>query len=125
MNLEQRPGVVGGTVEADYQFPWVVDVGGTLTGKGVLVAPNWVLTAAHNVETSFGGARVSYSRTNPSTGKTTTQSQTTAAGSVALHPSYSTGSPDNDLALIRLPAPFAPDPFLQVAALPTAAAGVG
>jgi hypothetical protein len=57
MNVEQRPGVVGGTTEPDYQFPWVVDVGGTLTGKGVLVAPNWVLTAAHNVETTFSGAR--------------------------------------------------------------------
>jgi hypothetical protein len=125
MNVEQRPGIVGGTIEADYQFPWVVDVGGTLTGKGVLVAPNWVLTAAHVVETSFGGVRVSYSRTNPNSGSGTSGSQNTGVGSVVLHPSYTTGAAEHDLALVRLPAPFAPDPFLQPAGLPTAAAIVG
>jgi len=118
-------GVVGGTIEPDYQFPWVVNVSGTLTGKGVLITPNWVLTAAHNVETSFGGATVSYSRTDPTTGRATGGSQTTAPGSVHLHPQYVTGNPDSDLALVRLSAPFAPDPFLQPAALPTAAVAIG
>ena len=74
--------VVGGTIEADFQFPWVIDVSGTLTGKGVLIAPTWVLTAAHVVETSFGGVRVSYSRTDPNTGKVSGGNQSTAAGSV-------------------------------------------
>jgi hypothetical protein len=124
-NRDQQSNVVGGTIEPDYQFPWVVNVSGTLTGKGVLIAPTWVLTAAHNVETSFGGARVSYTRTDPNTGRATSGSQTTAAGSVLLHPDYVTGNPNFDLALVRLPAAFAPDPFLQTAALPTAAAAVG
>ena len=124
-SLSNRADVVGGTFERDFMFPWVVDVSGTLTGKGVLVAPNWVLTAAHNVETSFGGTTMSYRRTDPNTGKVTGGSQTTAAGSVRLHPSYVTGSPDFDLAMVRLPAPFPPDPFLQPAALPTAAAVPG
>ena len=124
-NAPQHAEVVGGTIEPDFMFPWVVDVSGTLTGKGVLVAPNWVLTAAHNVETSFGGARISYSRTDPGTGKVTGASQNTAVGSVLLHPLYVTGSPDHDLAMVRLPAPFQPDPFLQPAALPTAAAASG
>src|SRR6185312_4006265 len=109
--------VVGGTIEADFQFPWVINVSGTLTGKGVLIAPTWVLTAAHLVETSFGGVGVSYSRTDPNTGKVTGGSQTTAAGSVKLHPDYKTGSPDADLALVRLSSPFASDPLLQTAAL--------
>jgi len=117
--------VVGGTIEANFQFPWVIDVSGTLTGKGVLIAPTWVLTAAHVVETSFSGVRISYSRTDPKTGKVSSGNQTTAAGSVKLHPDYKTGSPDADLALVRLFSPFASDPFLLAAALPAAAAAVG
>jgi len=117
--------VVGGTIEADFQFPWVIDVSGTLTGKGVLIAPSWVLTAAHVVETSFGGVRVSYSRTDPNTGKVSGGNQSTAAGSVKLHPDYKTGSPYADLALVRLSSPFASDPFLQPAALPASLAAVG
>lgn len=117
--------VVGGTTEPDFQFPWVVTVSGTLTGRGVLIAPTWVLTAAHNVETSFGGARVSYTRTDPGTGRVTSGSQATAVGSVLLHPDYVTGDPAFDLALVRLPAAFAPDPFLQPAALPAAALAAG
>lgn len=122
--LEQRADVVGGTIERDHLFPWVVDVGGTLTGKGALITPLWVLTAAHNVETSFGGARVSYRRTDLS-GKASGGSQNTGTGSIKVHPGYVRGRPDSDIALVRLPAPFPPDPLLQPAALPSAAAAVG
>jgi hypothetical protein len=103
----------------------VGDVSGTLTGKGVLIAPTWVLTAAHVVETSFSGVRISYSRTDPNTGKVSAGNQSTAAGSVTLHPAYKTGSPDADLALVRLSSPFASGPFLQAAALPAGPATVG
>jgi hypothetical protein len=123
--LKSQTNVVGGTIEPDNAFPWVVDVSGTLTGKGVLIAANWVLTAAHNVETSFGGARVSYRRTDPATGRVTSGSQNTGAGSVKLNPGYVTGSADADLALVRLPAPFPFDPFLQPVVLPTGPAIVG
>ena len=122
--LERWPSVVGGTIEPDHKFPWVVNVQGTLTGKGVLIAPTWVLTAAHLVETSFGGVRVSYSRTD-SAGKATRGDQATPPGSVVLHPGYKTGVADFDLALVRLPRPFPPDPLLQPAALPTAPGAVG
>src|SRR5829696_9115183 len=123
--LEQRAEVVGGTIEPDHLFPWVVDVAGTLTGKGVLISPLWVLTAAHNVDTSFAGVRVSYRRTAPVSGQVTSGSQNTGTGSIKLHPGYVRGNPDHDLALVRLPAPFAFDALLQPAALPTAAAVIG
>jgi hypothetical protein len=35
--LERWLSVVGGTIEPDHKFPWVVNVQGTLTGKGVLI----------------------------------------------------------------------------------------
>jgi hypothetical protein len=120
-----RP-VVLGTSEPNYKFPWVVTVSGTgaLTGKGVLIAPTWVLTAAHLFST-FRSARVSYTRTDPVTGVSTNGEQQTAAGSVFIHPDYVVGQPYADLALVRLPTPFAADPYLQPAQLPTAAAAVG
>lgn len=124
-NRDQQATVVGGTSEPDYQFPWVVSVSGDLTGRGVLIAPTWVLTAAHNVEKSFGGARVFYTRTDPNTGKATSGFQATAVGSVHVHPDYEVGVPGFDLALVRLPAAFAPDPFLQPAALPITEVAAG
>jgi hypothetical protein len=103
-NLEQRADVVGGTIERDHLFPWVVDVEGTINGKGVLITPFWVLTAAHNVETSINGAQVSYRRTDPASGKAMGGFQNTAAGSVKVHPGYVRGRPNFDIALVRLPA---------------------
>lgn len=79
-NRDQQATVVGGTTEPDYQFPWVVTVSGGLTGRGVLIAPTWVLTAGHNVERSFGGAEVSYTRTDPNTGRVTSGLQAPAGG---------------------------------------------
>lgn len=115
-DAERSSTVVAGTAEPDYRFPWVVAVGGTLTGKGVLISPAWVLTAAHNVET-VGTATVSYTRTDPA-GRKTEGRQTSSR--IVRHPSYVRGSADHDIALIQLPRPFSPDPYVQPAALPVA-----
>lgn len=106
--------IVGGTVEPDYRHPWVVLVGGC---KGVLLDPQWVLTAAHCVTTGLAPGSVTYSRTDPRTGAV--QSENLLIARVHIHPMYDPRNDHaNDIALIRLVQRFTITPFLQTVALP-------
>jgi hypothetical protein len=121
---ELAPNVVLGTIEPDYNFPWVVKVLGSLACHGTLIAERWVLTAAHCLYNTFSGVTVTYTRTTPD-GIGTSGSLHTGPNSVFVHPDYNTFDFHDDIALVRLPMPFAPDPLLQAAALPVDAPVVG
>jgi len=111
--------VVGGTGEPDFRYPWVVEVAGTLQCHGVLIHPRWVLTAAHCVETSATG--VTYRRTDPYTGTVETKTQAVTLENVTRHPEFNRpAAQDNDIALVRLPAPFEITPFIQTVGIPSA-----
>lgn len=119
--------VVSGTFEPNYRYPWVVRLTGYGCG-GVLIDPQWVLTAAHCVTPRIGFSGVTYSRTDPYTGAEQTDTRAPAAGvgnspgvnpGVFIHPNYAP-NPDhaNDIALIKLAQPFTINSSLQTVGLP-------
>lgn len=100
--------IVGGTGVNINQVPWQVllEIGGQDGCGGSIIAPNWILTAAHCVQgVSLGSIRVIAGITNRSQKNT---GQIVNVAQVIIHPSYGTNPNsinDNDLALLRLTTP--------------------
>ena len=117
--------VVGGTPEPDYKYPWVVRLSSFSCG-GVLIDPQWVLTAAHCVTPLIGFSKVTYSRTDPYTGAVKTETRGPAQNvgptnnrGVFIHPDFNKPTPvANDIALIKLASPFTISPYMQTVGLP-------
>ncbi len=119
------PAILGGTAVTEGAYPWVVSlkyVAGTTFCGGTLIAPQWVLTAAHCVTASgrpvsTASLRVTAGTVAPDAVPLTTTAQVRGVNAIVLHPDYDNVFLANDLALLWLSSPLAPTATVQPIAL--------
>jgi secreted trypsin-like serine protease len=101
---ESQMKIIGGADASISDFPWQIYlIAGSYQCGGSIIAPGWVVTAAHCVETSSGSII-------PATSMVITAGSTTPTtfgshyyvSQVIPHPSYNSGSLMNDIALLKL-----------------------
>jgi hypothetical protein len=115
--------IVGGTFEPDYLYPWVVRLPSPGCG-GVLLDPQWVLTAAHCLQSTTGVGKIVFRRTDPYTGVLVEDSRDHAglpqltAGAFP-HPDFNPNTLVADIGLVKLAKPITPTPYIQTVGLPT------
>jgi len=113
------PQIVGGTVATPGAWPWQVRISRSgATGiycGGSLIATQWVLTAAHCAQSSIGGYTIVLGDHSRTTTEGTEQTRTVSQ--IIVHPSYSSSTYNNDLALFRLSSPVTLNSRVQLVTL--------
>lgn len=105
--------IIGGTESKTGDWPWMVALLKSNDSSnysahfcgGSLIAPRWVLTAAHCVVDSYGRRMYSPSELNVLTGAndlSTGEGQRVGVKRIIVHPEYDSSNHSNDIALIEL-----------------------
>uniref|UniRef100_A0A8C6SKP2 trypsin n=1 Tax=Neogobius melanostomus TaxID=47308 RepID=A0A8C6SKP2_9GOBI len=112
--------IIGGNDAPQGSIPWQVRICGG--GGGMLIADRWVLTAAHVLSPNMQPRPTNEVQMFWGTNTWTDfQVPNAIAASVHLHPGYNNSAHlnfDNDIALIKLPAPVTFNKFVMPICLP-------
>ncbi|XP_016350464.1 vitamin K-dependent protein C [Sinocyclocheilus anshuiensis] len=114
-----QPWVLGGTVGKKGESPWqalILNHLGNFHCGGVLIDENWVLTAAHCLETS---TRFSVRLGDYDLFRIEGTEMTLPVKQPIAHPQYNPFTVDNDIALLRLATPAKFSIYILPACLPT------
>ncbi len=112
---ENRPQIIGGSNTTIDQQPWQVllttDANYVDRSGGVILSANWIVTAAHSVESYVsnpGSLKVYAGVTNikPGNNPPLPGGQTIVAAQIILHKDYDNNTYANDIALVRLATPL-------------------
>lgn len=112
-------------------YPWqvaILDLNDKYLGSGVLLSPDYVLTAAHKVYTYTSGNIIL--RMGEWDGTATTEPnpyRDYRPASIAIHPSFNSQNLQNDVAIIRLSSsvPVSTSPNINTACFPTSQPATG
>lgn len=121
--------IVGGDTAVTGSWPWQVSIqyGGSHFCGGSLINSNWILSAAHCFQSSQtstpGGLTISLGKQSLQTSES--NSQTVRVSQIINHPSYSSSTHDNDIALLELTSSVTFSDYIQPVCLAAAGSTLG